>query len=143
MSRGLKLLSVLLLLLITLALVSGWRQLTGENLNPRFVDRIKDGKTKKNEILLWFGEPQEVKKTEKHIIYIYKSYVDAPALPYNPDKREVNPQSYTPFLIDEDKHIVAKKEKTQGKILRSTLTIFIQPESQVVTGHEYVEQQPR
>lgn len=138
MSRAMKLWP-LLLLLLALVLVSGWRQLTGDNLNPRFIDRIQDGKTTKNEILLWFGEPQEVKKTPTSLIYIYKSYVDTPALPYNPDKREINPQSYTPFLIDEDKNIVPKKEKTAGKILRSTLTIYLKPETQVVTGHEYVE----
>ncbi len=130
-----------LFLLLTLVLVSGWRQLTGDNLNPRFIDRIQDGKTTKNEILLWFGEPQEIKKTPTSLIYIYKSYADTPALPYNPDKREINPQSYTPFLIDEDKNIVPKKEKTTGKILRGTLTIYIKPETQVVTGHEYLEHQ--
>lgn len=138
MSQATKIVVAFTLLLMFL-LLTGWRQLTGDNLNPRTVARIKDGQTTKNEILLWFGEPQEIKKTEASIIYIYKSYVDAPALPYNPDKREVNPQSYTPFLIDEDKHIVPKKEKREGKILRSVLTIYLKPETQVVTGHEFQE----
>lgn len=127
------------LLMLAVLLAAGWRQLTGDQLDPRLVARIKNGQTTKNEILLWFGEPQEIRKTDACLIYIYRTYVDTPALPYKPDKREVNPQSYTPFLIDEDKHVVPRKEKREGRILRRQLTIYLQPNTQVVSGHEYQE----
>lgn len=127
---------VCLLLALVLCLL-GWRDITGNTINPRYVERIKDGQTTKNEIMLMFGEPKEIKRTPNGLVYTYYSYKDAPALPYDPTKRQPNPQSNTPFLIDDDKRLRKPQEKKEGKIVRSTLTIYFKPDGQTVGGHEY------
>ena len=82
-----------LLLLGLMLLVLAWRDVSGNTINPRYVERIKDGQTTKNEIMLLFGEPKEIKRTENGVVYTYKSFKDAPALPYDPSKRQPSPQS--------------------------------------------------
>lgn len=128
-----------LMLLGMLMCLLAWRDITGNTINPRYVERIQDGKTTKNEIMVMFGEPQEIKRTDNTIIYIYRSFKDAPALPYDPDKRQPHPQSTTPYLVDEDKKVRKVQEKTEGKIPRSTLVIYFKPNGQTVSGHEYTE----
>jgi len=129
-----------LLLLGIMLLLPGWRDITGNTINPRYVERIKDGQTTKNEINLLFGEPQEIKRTENTIIFTYKSFKDAPgALPYDPDKREPSPQSSQLFLVDENKNIKKIVDKKEGKILKSTLIIYFKPDGRTVSGHEYTE----
>ena len=86
-----------------------------------------------------FGDPNEIKRTENGVVFTYKSFKDAPALPYDPNKRQPNPQSDKPFLLDEDNKIKRVQEKTEGKILRSTLIIYFKPDGQTVSGHEYTE----
>jgi hypothetical protein len=120
-------------------LVLGWRDVSGNTINPSYVERIKDGQTTKNEIMLMFGEPKDVKRTENGVVFTYKSFKDAPALPYNPDKRQPSPQSDKLFLVDEDNKIKKVEEKTEGKILKSTLIIYFKPDGQTVSGHEYTE----
>ena len=120
-------------------LLLAWRDVSGNTINPRYVERIKDGQTTKNEIMLLFGEPKEIKRTENGVVYTYKSFKDAPALPYDPSKRQPNPQSDKPFLLDEEKKIKMVQEKTEGKILKSTLIIYFKPDGQTVSGHEYTE----
>ena len=118
-------------------LLLAWRDVSGNTINPSYVERIKDGQTTKNEIMLMFGEPKEIKRTENGVVFTYKSFKDAPALPYNPDKRQPSPQSDKPFLVDEDKK--KGEKKTEGKILKSTLIIYFKPDGQTVAGHEYTE----
>ncbi len=130
--HGLFLLGMMLLLL-------AWRDVTGNTINPRYVERIKDGQTTKNEIMLMFGEPQEVKRTENGVVFSYKSFKDAPALRYDPDKRQISSQSDKPFLVDEDKKVKVVQEKKEGQILKSTLIIYFKPDGQTVSGHEYTE----
>ena len=65
-------------LLGLMLLLLGWRDITGNTINPHYVERIKDGHTTKNEITVMFGEPQEIKRTENVIIFTYKSFKDAP-----------------------------------------------------------------
>ena len=72
-------------------------------------------------------------------MYLYKSYKDAPALPYDYSKREINPQSDSPYVIDSNKQIKKAPLKTKGKILRSTLTIRFKPDGETVLSHEYKE----
>jgi outer membrane protein assembly factor BamE (lipoprotein component of BamABCDE complex) len=120
-------------------LVLAWRDVSGNTINPNYVERIKDGQTTKNEIMLLFGEPKEIKRTENGVVYTYKSFKDAPALPYDPSKRQPNPQSDKPFLLDDEKKIKMVQEKTEGKILKSTLIIYFKPDGQTVSGHEYTE----
>jgi hypothetical protein len=119
-------------------LLLGWRDITGNTINPRYVERIKDGQTTKNEITVMFGEPQEIKRTADAVVFTYKSFKDAPALPYDPDKRQPSSQSGQLYL-DDDKTIKKAETKTEGKILKSTLVIYFKPDGQTVVGHEYSE----
>jgi hypothetical protein len=131
-----------LILVLILALpwfLGGWRVISGETINPRLVQRIQDGKTTKHEILAFFGEPQEIDRTPEGPVFHYKSFKDAPAMPYDPDKREPNPQSTTPFVLDPDKQIKKAPLKTAGKILRSTLTVRFTPDGETAMSHEYKE----
>jgi hypothetical protein len=130
--QGLLLLGMMLLLL-------AWRDVAGNTINPHYVERIKDGQTTKNEIMLMFGEPQEIKRTENGVVYTYKSFKDAPALRYDPANRPISQQSDKPFLVDEENKVKRVQEKTEGKILKSTLIIYFKPDGQTVAGHEYIE----
>ena len=60
--------SVLMILLLP-GLLGAWRVISGETIDRRHVERIQDGKTTKNEILLLFGDPQEIDRTPEGIIY--------------------------------------------------------------------------
>ncbi|MBI4642837.1 MAG: hypothetical protein HY790_06305 [Deltaproteobacteria bacterium] len=133
--RGAVLLGLLLLPLI----LGAWQSMTGKTINPRYVERIQNGKTTKHEILLYFGDPQETQRTPDGLVFIYKSFKDAPAMPYRHEKREINPQSDQPMIIDENKQIKKAPLKTEGKILHSTLTVRFKPDGETVMSFEYKE----
>jgi hypothetical protein len=131
--------SVLMILLLP-GLLGAWRVVSGESIDRRHVERIKDGKTTKNEILLLFGDPQEIDRGSEGMTYTYKNFKDAPAMPYRPEDRKINPQSDQLFLLpDDDKKIKKPPLKTEGKILKSTLLIRFKPDGQTVMSHEYKE----
>ncbi|MEW6388610.1 MAG: hypothetical protein AB1491_13935 [Thermodesulfobacteriota bacterium] len=131
---------LILLLAFILPLVLGaWRDVSGNTINPRYVARIKNGVTTRHEIMLWFGDPKDVDRTPEGAIYKYESYKDAPALPSTKLYKEVDEQSSSLLFIDEDKKIKKKKVKTEGKILKSTLTIRFKPDGETVMSHEYKE----
>ena len=131
--------SVLLILLLP-GLLGAWRVVSGESIDRRHVERIQDGKTTKNEILLLFGDPQEIDRGSEGITYTYKNFKDAPAMPYRPEDRKIAPQSDQLFLLpDDDKKIKKPPLKTEGKILKSTLLIRFKPDGQTVMSHEYKE----
>ena len=128
-----------LMILLLPGLLGGWKIISGETIDRRHVERIQDGKTTKNEILLLFGDPQDIDRTPEGIIYTYKSFKDAPAMPYRPEDRKISPQSDQLYLIDDNKQIKKATIKTQGKIPRSTLIIRFKPDKQTVMSHEYQE----
>ena len=130
--------SVLMILLLP-GLLGAWKVISGETIDRRHVERIQDGKTTKNEILLLFGDPQEIDRTPDGVIYNYKSFKDAPAMPYRPENREINPQSDQLYVVDDKKQIKKAPLKTEGKILKSTLLIRFKPDGQTVMSHEYKE----
>ena len=130
--------SVLMILLLP-GLLGAWRVVSGESIDRRHVERIQDGKTTKNEILLLFGDPQEIDRAPEGVTYQYKNFKDAPAKPYNPKDRKINPQSDQLYVVNEDKTIKKVPLKTEGKILRSTLLIRFKPDGQTVMSHEYKE----
>jgi len=130
--------SVLLILLLP-GLLGAWKIISGESIDRRHVERIQDGKTTKHEILLLFGDPQEIDRAPEGVTYTYKSFKDAPAMPYRPEDRKINPQSDQLFVINEDKQIKKAPLKTEGKILKSTLLIRFKPDGQTVMSHEYKE----
>ena len=131
--------SVLMILLLP-GLLGAWKVMSGESIDRRHVDRIADGKTTKNEILLLFGDPQEIDRGSEGVTYTYKNFKDAPAMPHRPADRQIAPQSDQIFLLpDDDKKIKKPPLKTEGKILKSTLLIRFKSDGQTVMSHEYKE----
>jgi hypothetical protein len=137
--RGWRRLALVVICLMLPGLLGAWRIVSGETIDPRHVARIQDGKTTKLEILTLFGDPKEIDRTPDGVTYTYRSFKDAPALPYKPEERKIAPQSDQLYLIDEDKHIKKATIKTEGKILRSTLVIRFKPDGETVMSHEYKE----
>ncbi|MCL4504124.1 MAG: hypothetical protein M1438_20055 [Deltaproteobacteria bacterium] len=136
--RG-RLVPILLVLVLPL-LLGAWQDYTGNTINPRFVERIKDGKTTKNEVLAFFGEPKDIQKSDLGPVFKYFSYKDSPPdMPYIHSKRKINEQSEQQFLIDDNKNIKKATIKTEGKILRSTLTVRFKSDGETVMSHEYKE----
>jgi hypothetical protein len=132
-------LAVVLMIMLLPGLLGAWRIISGDTIDSRHVSRIKDGKTTKQEILLLFGDPQEIDRTPEGVVYLYKSFKDAPAMPYNPEKRKINPQSDQIFVLDDKKQIKKAPLKTEGKILKSTLLLRFKSDGETVMSHEYKE----
>jgi hypothetical protein len=130
--------SVLMILLLP-GLLGAWKVISGDTIDRRHVERIADGKTTKNEILLLFGDPQEIDRGSEGITYTYKNFKDAPAMPYRPEDRKIAPQSDQLLVVDDNKQIKKAPLKTEGKILKSTLVIRFKPDGQTVMSHEYKE----
>jgi outer membrane protein assembly factor BamE (lipoprotein component of BamABCDE complex) len=130
--------SILIILLLP-GLLGGWRVISGESIDRRHVERIQDGKTTKNEILLLFGDPQEIDRGSEGITYFYKNFKDAPAMPYRHENRQIAPQSDQLLVVDENKQIKKAPLKTEGKILKSTLLVRFKPDGVTVMSHEYKE----
>ncbi len=129
---------ILLVLLLPL-LLGAWSDFTGNTINPNYVKRIQDGKTTKTEILAFFGDPKEVEKTDLGPVYRYSSYKDAaPDTPYIHSKRHIQEQS-DKLYVDSDKQVKKAPLKTEGKILRSTLTVRFKSDGETVMSHEYKE----
>lgn len=129
-------------LLLPLLLGADWKGATGDTINPRHVQRLKNGVTTKHEVLLYFGEPQEIIRTPEGPIFNYASYKDAPALPFKPEDRVpgmTHQESANPFYLDEKKKIKSLQPKKQGKVLRSTLTIRFKPDGETMMSYEYKE----
>ena len=132
--------AAVLMILLLPGLLGAWKVMSGDTIDRRHVERIADGKTTKNEILLLFGDPQEIDRGSEGITYTYKNFKDAPAMPYRPEDRKIAPQSDQLFLLpDDDKKVKRPPLKTEGKILRSTLVIRFKPDGQTVMSHEYKE----
>ena len=132
--------AAVLMILLLPGLLGAWRVVSGESIDRRHVERIQDGKTTKNEILLLFGDPQEIDRSPEGITYTYKNFKDAPAMPYDPKTRKIAPQSDQLLLLPDEDHKVKKPPlKTEGKILKSTLLIRFKPDGQTVMSHEYKE----
>jgi len=132
--------AAVLMILLLPGLLGAWKVISGDTIDPRHVSRIKDGQTTKNEILLMFGDPQEIDRAAEGVTYTYKNFKDTPAMPYRPENRQIAPQSDQLFLLpDDDKKIKKPPLKTEGKILKSTLVIRFKPDGQTVMSHEYKE----
>jgi hypothetical protein len=131
--------AAVIMVLMLPGLLGAWRIVSGDTIDRRHVERIQDGKTTKNEILLIFGDPKEIDRSPEGVVYTYKSFKDAPANPYKPEERQINPQSDQLYVIDSEKKIKKAPLKTEGQILKSTLVIRFKPGSDTVMSHEYKE----
>jgi len=132
-------LTLVLMIMLLPGLLGAWRVVSGDTIDSRRVSRIKDGKTTKQEILLLFGDPQEIDRTPEGVVYLYKNFKDAPAFPYRHEKREISPQSDQVFIRDDKKQIKKAPLKTEGTILKSTLLIRFKPDGETVMSHEFKE----
>jgi len=130
---------VLLVLFIPLLLGWSWKDASGITINPLFVERVQDGKTTKQEVLLYFGDPKEIERTSDGLVYKYFSYKDAQAMPYRPELRQPQEQSTSNYLLEDNQIKKKPEEKTEGKILRSSLVIRFKADSETVMSHEYQE----
>jgi outer membrane protein assembly factor BamE (lipoprotein component of BamABCDE complex) len=141
MSKTLKALAWFLAVLVLPLLLGAWRDMTGDTINPRYVERLKDGVTTKHEVLLYFGQPQEVERTPEGQIFKYTSYKDAPATTSKPERKSEVESQYlsSTFHMDEDKKVKKVPLKKQGKIPKSTLTIRFKPDGETMLSHEYRE----
>lgn len=129
----------ILLVLVLPLLLGAWQDFTGNTINPNYVKRIQNGKTTRTEILAFFGDPKEVQKSDLGPVYQYFSYKDAaPDTPYIHEKRHIQEQSDQLYLND-NKQIKKPVVKTEGKILRSTLTVRFKSDGETVMSHEYKE----
>ncbi|MFZ5448115.1 MAG: hypothetical protein ACOZFS_05705 [Thermodesulfobacteriota bacterium] len=135
--QGWRRIALVLMILLLPGLLGAWRIVSGETIDPRHVERIKDGKTTKHEILTLFGDPQEIDRTPDGVTYTYKSFKDAPAMPYKHHERQINTQSDQLYVIDENKQVKKAPLKTEGKILKSTLVIQFKRDGETVLSHEY------
>lgn len=131
--------AALLVILLLPVFLGAWRDASGNTINPRFVQRIKNGETKKHEILLYFGDPQEVTRTPEGPVWKYSSFKDAPAMGIKPEDRKINEQSDSLYVIDDEKKVKKAPVKKEGKILKSTLVIRFKPDGELVQSHEYQE----
>ena len=127
------------MILLLPGLLGAWKVISGDTIDRRHVERIADGKTTKNEILLLFGDPQEIVRAPEGVTYTYKNFKDTPAMPYRPEDRKINPQSDQLYVVDDKKQIKKAPLKTEGTILKSSLLIRFKPDGQTVMSHEFKE----
>jgi len=131
--------SLMLVFVFLLPVLLGAWQAGGKGIiNSKYVSRIKNGQTTKHEIRLWFGDPLEVKRTPEGVVYTYRGFADAPQ-EVGPKGKEPNPQSFTPYFLDEDKKIRRADRKKEPTALKSTLIIRFTPDGEKVMSHEYQE----
>ncbi len=116
-------------------LLGAWKGAAGQSINPNYVERIQDGKTKKPEILTWFGDPQEVKRTPEGVVYIYQTF-RAKQGGLQKDTRDIKPAADTPFQLEENLKMKPRKaDPTQE--LESSLIIRFKPDGETVQSHQY------
>ena len=128
--------TALVLLVFTLPLFLGaWKIVPGRDINPAYVDRIQDGKTKKHEILTLFGDPDEIDRTPEGTVYIYKTFREKTALPKKERKALGTVQDSPYFTEDWVKNKSTQKEP--GKELASMLAIRFGQDGETVQSHAY------
>ncbi|MGQ9687893.1 MAG: hypothetical protein ACUVXF_03765 [Desulfobaccales bacterium] len=128
----------LTLMILGLPLLLGaWKEFTSQGINRHYVSRIQDGKTKKAEILIWFGDPLEIKRTPEGVTYIYKTFRAKPTSPRR-EPQEIVQSADTPYHLEEKFKPKPKKE-TSSQEVASSLTIHFQPDGDKVQSHEYKE----
>jgi outer membrane protein assembly factor BamE (lipoprotein component of BamABCDE complex) len=139
-NRGWRRVTLVLLVLLLPVLVGAWRINVGDTINPKYVKQIKDGKTTKMEIMTLFGDPQDVRRDANGgITYVYRCYRDAPATPYKPWERKINPQSDQILALNPNHQITKVPLKKKGTILKSTLLVRFKSDGTTVMSHEYKE----
>lgn len=128
--------AALVLLVFTLPLFLGaWKIIRGRDINPAYVERIQDGKTKKHEILTLFGDPDEIDRTPEGTVYIYQSFRDKETLPKK-GRQALGTVQDSPYF-NEDWLKNKASRKPPGKELVSMLVIRFGRDGETVQNHDY------
>jgi len=134
--RGLALALVVLALPL---LLGGWSITRNKGINPSYVERIEDGKTKRSEILTLFGDPQETERTPEGMIYVYKTFRPKENVKKKPkdDQRPIGLSSVdSPQELEERlKH--SHKQEGPPQELGSMLTIHFKSDGETVMSHDF------
>jgi hypothetical protein len=132
--RGLALALVVLALPLVLG---GWKIIMNKGINPSYVDRIEDGKTKRSEILTLFGDPQETKRTPEGLIYVYKTLrlKETPHAKKKKDDVSIAPSVDSPFTLEET--LKRKPKEGPPEEVASILTIYFKADGETVMSHDF------
>jgi hypothetical protein len=130
-----------LLVLALPFLLGAWKIMMNKGINPSYVERIENGKTKRSEILTLFGDPQETKRTPEGMIYVYKTYRPKESVKkkVKNDQEPIGLSSVdSPSELEERlKRSHPKEAPTQE--MSSILTIYFKPDGETVQSHEFKE----
>jgi hypothetical protein len=138
LTQGQRLALALVVLALPL-LLGAWKIIMNKGINPSYVERIEDGKTKKSEILTLFGDPQEVKRTPEGMIYVYKTFRPKES-PHRKDKENdasIAPSVDSPFTLEET--LKRKHKEGPAQEVSSILTIYFKADRETVQSHEFKE----
>lgn len=133
--RGREIALVLLVLNLPF-LLGAWTIARGRAINPSYVERIQDGKTKKHEILTLFGDPDDIDRTPEAVVYIYRTYRDKEILP-KPERKAKSAIQDSPYFREDWIKEKKKRDDADTKELDRVLIIRFDPQGQKVLGHEY------
>ena len=128
----------LVLLLFAVPLLLGWKFGMDKGINPRFVERIEDGKTKRHEILTWFGDPKEIERLPDGVVYVYKAMRPKAELPRR-KAPEKNGPAIDPNALDKTPITKKTDSEESAQELARTLIIRFKPDGETVQNHDYKE----
>jgi hypothetical protein len=119
-------------------LLGGWKINMNKGINPSYVDRIEDGKTKRSEILTLFGDPQETKRPPEGMIYVYKT-LRPKETPQSKKKKgedaSIAPSVDSPFTLEET--LKRKPKEGPAQEVAEMLIIHFKPDGETVMSHEF------
>jgi hypothetical protein len=134
-------LALALLVLALPLLLGAWKIMMNKGINPSYVERIEDGKTKKSEILTLFGDPQETKRLPEGTVFVYKTFKpkETPRRKAKEDNEPVGVSSVdSPYELEQRlKRKPTKEEPTEE--ISSMLTIYFKADGETVRSHEFKE----
>jgi hypothetical protein len=118
-------------------LLGGWKINMNKGINPSYVDRIENGKTKRSEILTLFGDPQETKRTPEGIVYVYKSLrpKETAQSKNKKDDASIAPSVDSPFTLEQT--LKRKPKEGPKQEVGSILTIYFGPDGETVRNHSF------
>jgi outer membrane protein assembly factor BamE (lipoprotein component of BamABCDE complex) len=135
-NRGL---ALALLILAAPFLVGGWEITMHKGINPSYVERIQDGKTKKSEILTLFGDPQETKRTSDGLIFVYQTYRTKEKSVSWKDSKTEEPKTAaavdSPYSLEQT--LKRKPKEGPAQEVSSALTIYFGSDGETVQSHDF------
>lgn len=129
--------AALALLVLTLPFFLGaWKISMGRAINPSYVERIKDGQTKKHEVLTLFGDPDKVDRTPEGLVYIYQSFRNKETLPKRGREVKSTIQD-SPYFREDWLEKKAERESSSNQELDRELVIRFDQQGETVQSHQY------